>query len=423
VPARRRYALHTQLFVHRAAKRLSCQSGQRSGIRLAQPYGVPTIPVAVVLTSFDRGGTERQMTELVRRLDRTRFEVHVACFRREGPWLGDVTTAAASVAEFRLGSLASPGACRQVWRMAAWLQERRVTVLQACDVYANIVALPAAALARVPVRVGSRRGIVSPTSQKGLLLLQRAGYATAHRIVANSEAAAARLRREGVSGRRVIVIPNGIDLSRFPAAGRRSRRVITTVANLRPGKGHEVLLGAVARLARTHPDLRLQVIGDGPLRRALDARSRALNIADRVVFLGHQDDIPRRLGESGVFVLPSFMEAFPNSVMEAMAAGLPVVATRVGGIPELVSDGRDGLLVPAGDEAALAAAIARVLDDPALADALGDAARAAIRARFSFERTVAAFERLYLDLLAARRPARTAPHQLGAASSDRTTGR
>lgn len=365
---------------------------------------MPPIPLAIVLTSFDRGGTERQMTELVRRLDRARFRVHVVCFRREGPWLAAVAGEAESIAEFRLGSFASPQALRQVLRLAGWCREQRIAIVQACDLYANVVALPAAALAGVPVRIGSRRGIASPTARSGLLLLQRAGYAWAHHIVANSNAAAARLSREGVAARRVVVIPNGIDPGRFPRATRTARTLVTTVANLRPGKGHEVLLRAIARLAPGRPALRLQVAGDGPLRARLEADARALGIGDRVSWLGYEDDVPRLLRGSGVFVLPSRMEAFPNSVMEAMATGLPVIATAVGGIPELVTDGRDGVLVPPDDDEALAGALARVLDDPAYADALGDAARASIAARFSYDRTVQAFERLYLDALAARAP-------------------
>jgi glycosyltransferase involved in cell wall biosynthesis len=205
------------------------------------------------------------------------------------------------------------------------------------------------------VRIGSRRGIVSPVGVAGLLPLQRAGYAVAHRVVANSAAAAARLRAEYLPSRKIVVIPNGIDL---PPAGQRALHtaapVITTVANLRAGKGHDVLLAAASRILRWFPAARFQLVGDGPLRPALEQQAAALGLGDRVDFLGHRDDVADLLRASDVFAFPSLMEAFPNAVMEAMSHGVPVVASNVGGIPELVTDRRNGLLVPPGDAAALA---------------------------------------------------------------------
>ena len=356
-------------------------------------------PVAIVLTSFDRGGTERQMVELVRRLDRGRYDVHVACFRAEGPWLDDARAAATSFAEFPLGSLRSRLAAAAAARLGRWFRARGVQVVQACDLYANIVSLPAAALARVPVRIGSRRGIVSPRPVKGLLPLQRAAYAVAHRVVANSAAGAARLREEYVPSRKIVVIPNGIDLPAIPArAPRMDAPVITTVANLRPGKGHDVLLEAAATVLRRFPRARFQLVGDGPMRPALQQRAAALGLGDRVEFLGHRDDVADLLRASDAFAFPSLMEAFPNAVMEAMALGLPVVATNVGGIPELIADRRNGVLVSAGDAPALAHGVLELLEHPEVAVALGRTARDTIGTGYSFERMTQAFEGLYESL-------------------------
>jgi len=361
------------------------------------------IPIAIVLTSFDRGGTERQMTELIRRLDPLRFAVHAVCFRREGPWLARVDEKAASVVDFPLGTLRSAHAARQFVRLARWFARHRIAVVHACDMYANLFALPAAALARVPVRTGSRRGIVQPSGTPGLLRLQALGYRLAHKVIANSEAAAAVLRHEGVPADRVAVIANGIDLESLPAAEhRRSIRTITTVANLRRGKGHDVLLHAAAGVLQRHPDLTFQLVGDGPLRASLEALAASLGIANRVRFLGHRDDVAAILRASDLFAFPSLMEAFPNGVMEAMAAGLPVVATRVGGIPELIEDGRTGLLVPANDAAAMRAGIERLLASAGEAGMLATAAREQIARRYSFDWMVSAFERLWLEQLARR---------------------
>jgi glycosyltransferase involved in cell wall biosynthesis len=355
------------------------------------------------MSSFDAGGTERQMTELVRRLDPRRFAVHVVCFRREGVWRARVEERAASVTEFRLTSLRALSTVRQMIRFARWCRERRIAVVHACDIYANIFALPAAALARVPVRVGGRRGIVSPVGNDHLLTLQRFAYRAAHRIVANSGAAAQRVIEEGVPAWKIATIPNGIDVQDFPRAERRAaRRVITTVANLRAGKGHDVLLRAAALVVRRVPEARFQFVGSGPLRASLEPYASHLGLADHVRFVGHRDDVPAILQQSDIFAFPSLMEAFPNGVIEAMAVGLPVVATRVGGIPELIEDEHNGLLVPAGDDGAMAHAIVRLIEDEALAASLGAAAHATVEARYSFARMVGEFEALYLDELEAR---------------------
>src|SRR5687768_13905443 len=152
------------------------------------------------------------MTELICRLDTARYEVHAVCFRREGAWLPRAEAHAQSVVEFPLRSFKSAATVRHFAALVRWLRRRRIAVLQACDLYANIFALPAAAIARVPVRLGSRRGIVSPVSTPGMLPMQRLGYRSAHRVVANSAAAGARVRQEGVAESRIAVIPNGIDL-------------------------------------------------------------------------------------------------------------------------------------------------------------------------------------------------------------------
>ena len=370
----------------------------------------PRIPIAIVLTSFDPGGTERQMTELIARLDQERFDLHVVCFRREGRWLPKVEAAVASITQFPLAGFRSPSAWWQAARFAGWCRRHRIRVVHACDFYANVFALPAAALAGVPVRIGSRRDILIPQRSGGQHRLQALSYKAAHHVVANSHAAAAQVVREGVAPARVAVIPNGIDLARYhPAPRRRQRRIITTVANLRPEKGHDVLIRAAALVAREVPDVVFQLAGDGPMRAQLSSDAAARGVGDVVRFLGHREDVPELLHGSDLFVLPSRTEAFPNGVVEAMAAALPVVATSVGGIPELVDDGRNGVLVRAGDEHALAAALLGLLSDADRADRLAAAGRHTIETRYSFDRMVQAFEALYQGELSNTLPIDAAP--------------
>ena len=360
------------------------------------------VPVCVLMTRFEPGGTERQMTELIRRLDPSRFAVHVACFHREGGWLPRVVERAASMNEFPIHGFAKPATAWQLLAFARWCRRMRVAVVQTCDLYANIFGLPGAALGGVPVRIGSRREL-NPDKSLSQIRLQRLAYRYATKVVANSPAAQRILEREGLAPASIAVIPNGVDLAAFQARSPAPavRRFIV-VANLRPEKNHETLLAAVAALREEYPEVEVQIVGDGPRRRELETLACHRGIAANVTFLGHREDVPALLAAADAFVLPSRSEAFPNSAIEAMAAGLPVVASAVGGLLDLIEHGRTGLLVPPGEPDALAAAMRSVVRNPARAAALGAAARADVQQRYSFDRMVSAFEHLYRSALRER---------------------
>ena len=361
------------------------------------------VPVAVFVDRFIAGGTQRQMIELIERLDRRRFRVHPVCFHRVGAWYNRVAAAGESVAHFPIHGFRRPSTVRQLTAFARWCRRNRIAVLHTCELYSNIFGLPGGALASVPVRIGSRRGFVETP---GLQRLQRVSYAAAHRVVANSQAAADRLRVEGVPDNKIHVIPNGIDPAVFP--GREYSawpKRIATVACLREEKRIDVLVSAAPAILARHPQAEFLIAGDGPCREPLVARARDLGVLNRFQFLGHRDDVPAVLAQADVFVLPSRSEASPNSVIEAMAAGLPVVASDVGGIPELVDDGRTGYLVAPGDVNALARGVIGLLDAPDRVEAFGVAARRRIEQTYSFDRMVEQFETLYEAELAARRGA------------------
>ncbi|HKB09015.1 MAG TPA: glycosyltransferase [Vicinamibacterales bacterium] len=352
------------------------------------------LPIGIIFRSFQPGGTERQMIELVGRLDRARWDVHVGCFHARGPWLDRVRDAA-PVTEFQVDSLRGTAVLQQARAFARWCSERNLAVVHTTDMATNLFALPAAAYARVPVRIANRRD-VNPGRAAHELIAQRIAYTFAHRIVANCDAAAERLRRERIPSKKIAVIPNGVDFDGGSARGPiGSVRRVVTVANLRREKGHDVLIDAAALVVRRFADARFDLIGGGSELASLQERVARLGISHAVSFLGHCEDIPSRLTESDLFVLPSRSEAFPNAVLEAMAAGLPIVASRIGGLVELIDDGRTGVLVPPGDAAALANAIGALMADAARAAELAAAGREAAR-RYSFARMVAAFDALYL---------------------------
>jgi glycosyltransferase involved in cell wall biosynthesis len=380
-------------------------AGNHFAERLSVPVTQQT-PIAVVMTSFDAGGTERQMLELVRRLDRERWQVHLACLHARGHWHAKAA-AAAPITAFPITGFGRPETCRQALSFARWCTRHGIEVVHTTDLYTNIFALPAAAFARVPVRIGSRRGL-NLDRTAGQLRMQRAAYSCAHGIVANSHAIADRLVTEHVRRDKVTVIPNGLDLETFtPAPARDRRRRVIVVANLRPEKGYDVLIDAAALVLRRYPDARFECVGTGPEFSAIHARLAAHDVAHAFTLLGQRDDVPTLLTTADIFVLPSRTESLPNSVLEAMAAGLPVVASAVGGIPELIDDERTGLLWPSGNADALAERLCRVMADPSVGTRLGEAARRETQARYSFERMVAAFDSLYVRELAKRGRART----------------
>jgi len=360
------------------------------------------LPIAVVMTSFEPGGTERQMIELIRRLDRARWTVHIACFEAEGAWFPRVAEVAASVAEFPVTSFKSARSAHHLWSFARWCRANQIAVVQTTELYSNIFGLPGAALAGVPVRIGSRREI-NPDKSRAQIAIQRAAYAFAHKVVANSRAAADRLRIERVPARKVAIVANGVDFDRVRDHQVRPRlRKVAVVANLRREKGHDVLIDAAPEILRRFPDAAFEIVGGGPELQSLLARAEQHGVLHAFTFLGHRDDVGARLAGADIFVLPSRSEAFPNAVLEAMATGLPIVASGVGGILELIDDGRTGLLAPAGDSQALADRICRLMADPVQATRLGAAARDAARAGYSFDRMVAAFDAVYLSELTRR---------------------
>lgn len=353
------------------------------------------LPVAIFVTSFDPGGTERQMSELVRRLDRARFEVHAACLHRRGAWLERVEPHVASIGEFPISAFPRPSTAHQMFRFARWCRSRGIAVLQTCDYYTNIFGMAAGALAGVPLRIASRRDI-NPGRTRAQLAVQAASYRLAHRIVANSKAAGDAVVEEGLDLRRILVIPNGVDAEAYAVERHpRTVRAIITVANLRAEKRHDVLLNAAQQLLAAGHDLHFQIVGDGPLRETLERDVAARNLSGRVSFLGHRDDVPALLAAADAYVLCSDSEAFPNGVLEAMAAGLPVVATAVGGLPNLVTHGTTGVLVSPGDPRALAEAIDGLVRDEHQAWRIGHEAQQQVRAGYSFDAMVRGFEALY----------------------------
>jgi glycosyltransferase involved in cell wall biosynthesis len=267
--------------------------------------------------------------------------------------------------------------------------------------------LVAAGFRRVPAVVATAHLFVERLMNRNVRFQIRAVAKMVHRYLPVSRHVRDRLISEvGLPEAKLRVVPNGIDPAPFALAPDRSLResltaqgnrpLVFTAARLTPQKGLDVLLSAAALV----PEATFVIAGDGPERTGLEARARALDLAHRVSFLGDRKDIGALLAVCDVFVLPSRFEGLPISVLEAMAAAKPVVATRVGGTDEVVVDGETGVLVPSGDPESLATALRLMLEDPARARRFGEAGRKRLGAQFSAETMVSSVTAVYEELLA-----------------------
>jgi glycosyltransferase involved in cell wall biosynthesis len=376
-----------------------------------------------VIASSERGGAERVFASLVNRLDPDRFEVWVA-YHPGGPMREEYGEAAGTRA-FDLQNVLDP---TTVVALARWMKDIRCHIVHTHLWTADLLGGMAAALARVPVRVATvhteyfRSSLDEPRSRRVrracLSRSYRSIYWLFDRVVAVSQSIALDLhRRAGLSigPGRVRVIRNGLDLSRIGSSGPLPDRhrlglapqgpVITTVANFAPMKGHRWLVAAMPRVLDRFPDATFVLLGDGKEARSIERLVACTGLASRVHFLGSRADALRLMALADVVVLPSVTaEGLPLVCLEALALRRPVVATRVGGIPEVIEDRTTGLLVPPRDPPALAEAIVAVLSNPILAAQLGEQGCRLVSRSFRAEEMVRRTEKLYLELAGVAAP-------------------
>ena len=369
----------------------------------------------LIIDSLSVGGAERHLVDLARRLHGRGHTVVVAC-SVGGPGADELEAAGVRVEVL----------CRRVVKRRlsvawAWRLRRLVTSFDPDVVHAHLhAACWAAALALV----GSRRRLVMTDQTEGPWRGRLAGamstwaYARAERVIAVSEAIARRLCDYGVPRERISVVRNTVvpaDPVERPAEG----RTVGVIARLVPEKGLEDFVEAMAALRGEDGTTRAVIVGDGPLRDALEERCTALGLDGAVAFWGERTDARSLLRKFDVLAVPSRAEGTPLTILEAMWAGVPLVATTAGGIPEQIRDGREALLVSPGDVAGLADALRRVLDRRALARRLAASARHRAATTFSPDRMVDAILAVY----AGERQSVPGPPIVRRASVPRPTGR
>lgn len=393
------------------------------------------IKLLTFTTVFAIGGTERHLMNLTDGLDHGRFDLEFACLKRSGEFLSHVEARGIHVSEYPVRRLYGVRALMEELRFCRSLRRRRIDIVHTYNFYPNVFALAAARLTRTPVVIASIRDTGAYLT-KWQRVVQQAACLFAHHILVNAEAVKQWLVAEGYSPHNITVIRNGLDLSRFPVTGPdfslrdelgvpRNAPLVAMLARLDRQKGVEDFLDAAARVAARIENAHFLIIGDNAFasrhdyRRELEATTARLGLTGRVVFTGFRLDVPRLLSQVAVSVLPSFSEGLSNTLLESMAAGVPVVATRVGGNPEVVEHGATGWLVEPGDRDALAQAILSILEAPDLAASFSSRARERVAEQFSLTRMVQETESFYERALElARRPAWARTRAIRAAKSD-----
>jgi glycosyltransferase involved in cell wall biosynthesis len=290
-----------------------------------------------------------------------------------------------------------------VFRLARFFHRHQAQIIHTHNSKPLSYAAPAARLAGGSRVVHTRHGQRFQARRRETMLFRWATRLT-QQVVCVSHDSARLSEQEGIAPRRIRTVWNGIDVSRFAFRGPQAGGPVVMVGRLSPEKDVATLLRAAALAARAEPAFRLEIAGDGACLPALRQLARGLGLEDQVRFLGEVRDVPALLARAAAFVLPSLTEGISLTILEAMARGLPVAATRVGGNPEVILDGETGLLVPSQDPAALADALLRLFRDPALGRRLGEAARQRVETHFDVRRMVADYEQLYLGLVGCTLP-------------------
>ncbi len=364
------------------------------------------IPVLLMVRELGIGGCERDLTKVAIGLDRSRFQPYVGCFRDEGLRTAELRAHNVPIVKFNVPSFASVAALKSALRLGNFIKAHGIEVLHAFDAPTDMFAVPVARLYRTPAVISSElsyRHLIGGRANRMLLQLSEK---FAHKVVVNSAAVRADLVEHAhISPTKIVLSHNGVDLSAFPPDPRlrqvfpEASLVIGAVCALRSEKRLDLLLEAFAQVRSQAEGLRLLIVGSGPMLPSLRQQSAALNLDGICHFEPSKSEVAPWLRTIDLFVMASESESFPNALLEAMASGCCVIGSRVGGVPELISPERNGLLFESRSAGDLAAKLSRVIEDGALRRRLAKGAARTAREDFPMEAAVERLQNLYLSLL------------------------
>ena len=364
--------------------------------------------------SFRQGGSERQAVQLSRLLyEEGSLNVFVACLDAEGSLRQEIEQLGIDeIPEFKLKSFYDANFLRQINRCAKFIKQNKISIVHTHDFYTNIFGMFAAFLARVPVRIASKRETLSKT--KSQLLIERQAFRACDKILANAEAVKRFLIETGISEKKIVTIYNGLDLERLTPAPNLKReeilrqhglpidekiQIVTIVANLRSDvKNHRMFLQAAKKVKESIGNIVFVLAGEGELTELLKSLAKDLGIEKDTYFIGRCAQVAELLSVSDVCVLSSKSEGFSNSILEYMSAAKPVVATDVGGASEAIIEGETGFLIKSDDDEALANRLIELLENPEKATEMGGRGRERVEKNFSLEAQLAKTLELYNGL-------------------------
>jgi glycosyltransferase involved in cell wall biosynthesis len=366
------------------------------------PFDRGPVPVLITARELDQGGVERDVTKIATHLDRSRFDPHVGTFYATGLRYEELRSAGVPILDLPLRSLLSLGAIRLANQMRRYIKQHRIQIVHAYDA-SGIFTLPVARLSGVPLTIGSQLSYREILDERTQRLLRLSDYVPDAVLVNCHAMRKYMIEHEHVAAGRIEICYNGVDTDQcFPPNARPSvPRSVGTVCALRPEKNLPLLQEAFARIRPKQPQLKLIIVGSGAELNALKENAARLGIQDTSIFVPATRDVPDWLRAMDIFVLPSYSEAFSNSLLEAMACGCAVIGSRVGGTPELTGNGEErGLLFRNGDLEGLTMQLGRLIQDHDLRRQLGwraaQFAKESLSIQIAAERTGAIYERLLL---------------------------
>lgn len=365
------------------------------------------IKIIQVTRSLNVGGLEKLVATLARNLNREVFDVSVVCLLRKGFFSGELESEGIRV---HLVAESEPDARSRLLflKLARFLKCERPDIVHTHNTHAMIDGTLASVLARVPVRVHTDHARQFP-DRVSYMITENLLSRYVDRVVAVSERSKQDLVQfEKIAAKVISVVPNGADIDagswnrdqvRQELGLRGHEFLIGTVSRLTEQKGTRFLIEALPAIVATHPEIKLVVVGDGASRKNLENQVAQLTLDRYVVFVGYQKDTEKYLTAMDLYVLPSLWEGMPIGVIEAMACSKPIVATAVGGVPEIIEDGITGHLVPPGEATGLTGAVRKCLEDREKNLRMGLAARSRYEERFTVKTMVTNYESLFFDLV------------------------
>lgn len=370
---------------------------------------VGLVKVTQIIHSLNPGGLENGIINLVNNMDDFKFENTICCLTQGGDFEKRLNKNIKVSKMFK-----KPGNDYQLYiKLIKYLKEIKPTIVHTRN-WAGMDGIIVAKIAGVPIIIHGEHGFeiadLISQNRKRKFIRKLVLSTMVDKIVTVSKNLKNRLINEiKIKPEKIIHIPNGVDTNKFNIYRKEFTRkkfgfkkgdfIIGIVARLDPIKNHKTLISAFKEIVTIHPNTNLVIVGDGSLRNKLENQTYQLGIKNKVIFMGERDDVPEILKTFDIFVLPSLNEGMSNTILEAMATGIPVIASNVGGNPELVVDGRTGFLFPSNDVESLVQKIKTYISHPELKQKHGYNAHKRVEEKFSLDQMVRRYEELYLELV------------------------